>query len=61
LSSNRSTTISQSFGVIPLLREQVYDRVPARAEIKVGAAHKIDRSIFLTHKPHAAETIHAHR
>jgi len=57
-------SVDHDFAIVrrdSVVAQQVDDRVPARAGIKLGAAHKIDRSIFLTQKAHAAETFHAHR
>lgn len=57
-------SVDHDFAIVrrdPVAARQDNERNPARAEIKLGAAHKIDRSIFLTHEHHAAETIHAHR
>ena len=57
-------SVDHDFAIVrrdPVGARQDNDRTSVRAEIKLGAAHKIDRSIFLTQKPHAAETIHAHR
>ncbi|MCM3420959.1 hypothetical protein [Sphingopyxis alaskensis] len=57
-------SVDHDFAIVrrdPVAARQDNGRIPARAQIKLGTAHKIDRSIFLTQKPHAAETIHAHR
>lgn len=45
----------------PVAAQRSGDRSYASAEISVGAAHRIDRSIFFTPKLHTAEMINAPR
>lgn len=57
-------SVEHDFAIVrrdPISARKVDDAIPARAEIKIGTANKIDHSIFVTHKRYAAETNNAHR
>jgi hypothetical protein len=57
-------SLNHDFAIVrhdPAPARQIDGAISARAEIKLGTAHKVDRSIFFSQKSRATETNNAHR